>query len=53
MVWNWQRPGWPNLPWRSERLAVAERAFVAGGGAFVGSVKHLGDEDRDELRVEA
>ena len=53
MVWNWQRAGWPNFSWRPERLAAAEYAFVAGGGVFLGSVKHLGDEDKDELRVEA
>ena len=53
MSWNWQRREWPNFSWRPERLAAAEHAFVAGGGVFVGSVKHLGDADKDELRVEA
>ncbi len=53
MSWNWQRREWPKFSWRPERLAAAEHAFVAGGGVFVGSVKHLGDADKDELRVEA
>jgi len=53
MRWNWQRPEWPKFAWRPERLIAAEQAFIAGGGVFVGSVKHLGPEDRDELRVEA
>lgn len=53
MRWNRQRPEWPNFVWRSERLIAAEQAFIAGGGVFVGSVKHLGPEDKDELRVEA
>ena len=53
MRWNWQRPEWPKFVWRPERLIAVEQAFIAGGGVFVGSVKHLGPEDRDELRVEA
>jgi len=53
MLWNWQRPEWPKFVWRPERLIAAEQAFIAGGGVSVGSVKHLGPEDKDELRVEA
>ena len=53
MIWNWQRPEWPNFTWKRARLAAAEHAFIAGGGVFVGSVKHLADEDRDQLMVEA
>jgi Fic family protein len=53
MAWNWQQPDWPNFSWKSARLALAEEQFLVGGGMFVGTVKHLGDEDRSQLTVEA
>ena len=53
MLWNWAQPDWPKFTWNQSRLALAERQFLVGGGVFVGAVKHLGDEDRNELIVEA
>ena len=52
MIWNWQRPEWPNFTWRRERFGAAEQAFLSGGGVLLGSVKHLADEDADQLTVE-
>jgi Fic family protein len=53
MSWNWQQPGWPEFAWNQRRLALAEQQFLVGGGVFVGAVKHLGEEDRNQLTVEA
>jgi Fic family protein len=53
MTWNWQQVDWPRFAWKSSRLAVAEQQFLVGGGTFVGAIKHLGDEDRNQLTVEA
>jgi Fic family protein len=53
MTWNWQQPDWPKLAWNPARLATAEQQFLVGGGIFVGAIKHLGQEDRDQLTVEA
>jgi Fic family protein len=53
MTWNWQQPNWPEFTWEKSRLAAAEQRFLLGGGVLVGMVKHLGDEDRDQLTVEA
>ena len=53
MTWNWQQPDWPKFIWRSPRLAAAEQRFLVGGGTFVGTIKHLGEEDRNQLTVEA
>ena len=53
MTWNWQRPDWPRFAWNPSRLAAAEQQFLLGGGTFVGAIKHLGDEDRNQLTVEA
>jgi len=53
MTWNWQQPDWPKFVWQLPRLAEAEKQFLVGGGTFVGAIKHLGDEERNQLTVEA
>jgi hypothetical protein len=53
MTWNWQQPDWPKFVWRSSRLATAEQEFLVRGGTFVGGIKHLGEEERNQLTVEA
>ncbi len=52
MVWNWQRPDWPSFEWTAARFTKAEERFVLRSGVFLGTVKHLPDEDRDALAVE-
>src|SRR5450755_3435195 len=53
MTWNWQQTDWPKFAWNRARLALAEQQFLVGGGVFVGTIKHLGEEDRNQLTVEA
>ena len=53
MTWNWQQPDWPNFQWDRARLEAAEKQFLVSGGVFVGTVRHLGNEDRDQLTIEA
>lgn len=53
MRWNWQQPDWPDFSWDSTRLVKAEERFLLGGGQFLGTVKHLSVEDRDQIVVEA
>jgi len=53
MAWNWQRTDWPNFRWDRARLEAAEKQFLVGGGVFVGTIRHLGKEDRDQLTIEA
>jgi Fic family protein len=53
MTWNWQKPDWPNFRWDRARLEVAEKQFLVSGGMFVGTVRHLGKEERDQLTIEA
>jgi Fic family protein len=53
MAWNWQQPDWPNFSWDRSRLARAEQEFLVGGGMLVGTVKHLGPDERDQLTIEA
>src|SRR5215469_12989030 len=52
MMWNWQRADWPTFTWKTSRLAAAEQQFLVAGGTFVGAIKHLGEEDRNQLTVE-
>jgi Fic family protein len=53
MIWNWQKPDWPVFKWDETRLAAAEQQFLVGGGVLVGAVKHLRDDERDQLVIEA
>jgi Fic family protein len=53
MVWNWQQPDWPVFTWDRARLEAAEQRFLIGGGVLVASVKYLGNEERDQLAIEA
>src|SRR2546430_7037065 len=53
MLWNWQRPDWPNFSWDTTLLRKAEEHFLKGTGMFAGTVKHLGPADQEQLVVEA
>ena len=53
MTWNWEKPDWPHFSWDKSRLAKAEEQFLLESGVFVGTAKHLGKEDREQLTVEA
>lgn len=53
MDWNWEQHDWPNFSWNQSRLAAAEKEFLVGGGVLIGAIKHLDDEDRNQLTVEA
>lgn len=51
--WNWERSNWPDFGWNRSRLLRAEERFLHGAGVFLGTVKHLPDDERDQLHVEA
>ncbi|MDE2463848.1 MAG: Fic family protein [Alphaproteobacteria bacterium] len=53
MIWNWQRPEWPEFTWNPDLLRRAEEQFLLGGGMFAGAFAHLGPEDKDQLVIEA
>ena len=53
MAWNWQQPDWPKFGWDRARLAAAEQQFLLGGGVLMGTVKHLGSEEHDQITIEA
>src|SRR2546421_8545747 len=53
MVWNWQQPDWPSFLWDRARLEAAEKRFLVSGGVFLGAIQHLGNEEHDQLTIEA
>ncbi|MGO8759865.1 MAG: Fic family protein [Terracidiphilus sp.] len=53
MTWNWQNPDWPNFKWDRARMATAEEQFLLGAGVVIGTVKHLGEDEHNQLLVEA
>jgi Fic family protein len=53
MAWNWQKSDWLNFRWDRARLETAEKEFLVSGGVFVGTVRHLGKEEHDQLTIEA
>ncbi|HEY2113869.1 MAG TPA: DUF4172 domain-containing protein, partial [Candidatus Angelobacter sp.] len=53
MTWNWQKTDWPEFRWKAVRLALAEKEFLIAGGKLAGTVKHLGDEEREQITVDS
>ena len=51
MQWNWQDPEWPDFKWNSAALAALEQQFLLGAGAVIGSIRHLGPDQHNELLI--
>jgi Fic family protein len=52
MTWNWQNPDWPNFKWNRSRISAVEEQFLLGAGVVIGTVKHLGEDEHNQLLVE-
>ncbi len=52
MLWNWQRPDWPNFSYDKEILAPLEARFLLQSGEFTGAFRHVDQNDRDLLKIE-
>jgi Fic family protein len=53
MAWNWQKTDWPEFRWKAMRLALAEKEFLIAGGKLAGTIKHLGEEEREHITVDS
>jgi len=53
MLWNWQQLDWPKFRWDEKVFTKAEAAFLRGAGVLVGSAKHLDEDARQHLVVDA
>jgi len=52
MLWNWQQKHWPNFTYDAEQLEPMEREFALLLGTVTGVMKHLNEEDRDQIIVQ-
>ncbi len=52
MAWNWQRPDWPRFGWESAALAPREARFLQNVGEHIGSVRHVGEDDRTTILID-
>ncbi|MGI8524985.1 MAG: Fic family protein [Pseudolabrys sp.] len=52
MIWNWQRPDWPDFTYDSKALQSAERDFLQRSGEFIGAFRHVGQNDQDAFKIE-
>ena len=52
MLWNWQQPDWPEFRWNDAALAPLEARFERNAGEQIGSIKHVGDEDRITILID-
>ena len=52
MAWNWQHPEWPEFTYDPKVLEPLERQFLIDSGEFIGAFRHIGEDDRDTLRID-
>jgi len=52
MTWNWEQPDWPVFTFDAAALEALEARFLLHAGEFIGAFKHVGENDRDMLRIE-
>ena len=52
MIWNWKQPDWPGFRYDAAALEVLEKRFLLRSGEFIGAFKHVGQDDRDMLKIE-
>jgi len=52
MTWNWELEGWPKFDWNPELLRVREQAFIENAAIAVGTMRHLGKDDREDVVIE-
>jgi Fic family protein len=52
MAWNWQQPDWPDFVFDATAVEPLERQFLLRAGEFIGAFRHIGEPDRDLLKIE-
>ncbi|MGX7877027.1 Fic family protein [Mesorhizobium sp. ORM8.1] len=52
MVWNWEQADWPHFTYDKEELEPLEREFLLRSGEFLGVFRHVGSDDRDQIRID-
>lgn len=52
MKWNWQNADWPNFRYDAASLMSFERKFLQTAGEVIGAVRHINEDDSNQLRIE-
>lgn len=52
MKWNWTQESWPHFVYDAAVLEPLEHRFLLSSGGVIGAVRHVGDEERNLLRIE-
>lgn len=52
MLWNWKHENWPKFTYSAEKLVGFENTFLHKSGVLLGSLKHVSNEDKDNLKVD-
>lgn len=52
MAWNWEQADWPHFTYDKMALDPLESEFLLRSGEFLGVFRHVGSEDRDQIRIE-
>ena len=52
LKWHWQQDKWPNFTYEKEALLGLELAFIQSSAMALGALKHVSDEEKDQLLVE-
>jgi Fic family protein len=52
MRWNWEQSDWPNFTYDRQALEQREREFLLRSGEFLGVFRHVGQGDRDQIRID-
>ena len=50
--WNWQNEEWPIFSYKKEYLEELEQQFSQKSGMILGAVKHINDEEKNELIID-
>jgi len=53
MIWNWQKPDWPNFTFDQQALVEWEAMFLRNSGYLSGTLAHIADEDKTLLTIDA
>lgn len=51
-IWNWQQKDWPEFRYDSAKLDALEAEFLRQSGIFIGAIRHVSDDDKQQLCVE-
>ncbi|MBZ9736446.1 MULTISPECIES: Fic family protein [unclassified Mesorhizobium] len=52
MAWNWEQADWPHFTYDKMALDPLESEFLLRSGEFLGVFRHVGPDDRDQIRID-